>query len=69
MVRSKPSVKPRLRAAGPRRHAAAASLLRLSRAAERLPTRAALTQWLQRAAAPFMAAQPFATDGVAKPAC
>ncbi|MEW6706384.1 MAG: hypothetical protein AB1430_16175 [Pseudomonadota bacterium] len=55
MVRSKPAVKPRLRAAGPHQSAAAASLLRLSRAVERLPTRSALTQWLHRAAQPFVA--------------
>lgn len=55
MVRSKPSVKPRLRAASASQPAASASMLRLSRAAERLPTRSALTQWLQRAAHPFVA--------------
>jgi hypothetical protein len=55
MTRSKSAVKPRLRAAGQPRSAAAASLLRLSRAAERLPTRGELTQWLQRAAQPFVA--------------
>ncbi len=55
MVRSKSTVKPRLRAAGPCHPSAGASLLRLSRAAERLPTRSALTQWLQRAAQPFVA--------------
>jgi hypothetical protein len=55
MVRSKSAVKPRLRAAGPRPNGATASLLRLSRTAERLPTRNALTHWLRRAAQPFTA--------------
>ena len=55
MVRSKSTVKPRLRAAGPRRHGATASLLRLSRAIERLPSRSALTRWLRRAAQPLLA--------------
>jgi hypothetical protein len=55
MVRSKSIVKPRLRAAGPRAQGAAASLLRLSRPAERLPSRSALTHWLRRAAQPLAA--------------
>lgn len=55
MVRNKPNVKPRLRAAAPRLQGAAASLLRLSYSAERLPSRSALTQWLRRAAQPFAA--------------
>jgi hypothetical protein len=54
MVRSKSAVKPRLRPAGQPQSAAAASLLRLSRTVERLPTRSALTQWLHRAAQPFV---------------
>lgn len=56
MVRSRhPRIKPRLTAAGPRRHGALASMLRLSRAGERLPSRTALSAWLERAALPLAA--------------